>query len=107
MAKEIIGKAEFETEVLQAAVPVLVDFWAPWCGPCRLVAPHVEQLARNVEGAKVVKVNVDDNQDLAAAHRISSIPALLFFQDGREVRRYHGPRPREVLAADLEALKRA
>jgi thioredoxin 1 len=105
MAKEIVGKSQFETEVLQAEVPVLVDFWAPWCGPCQQIAPTIESLASSVEGAKVVKVNVDDNQELAIAHRISSIPALLFFKDGREARRFVGGRPPAVLTAELDALK--
>jgi thioredoxin 1 len=106
MARQIVGKAEFEAEVLKAEVPVLVDFWAPRCGPCRQLAPQIDALADAVEGARVVKVNVDDNTELAVAHRISGIPALLFFKGGQEVRRHVGARSREALAAELEALKR-
>jgi thioredoxin 1 len=103
---EVVGRPQFEAEVVRSEVPVLVDFWAPWCGPCKALAPTLEALAGEVEGAKIVKVNVDDNRDLAVAFRVTSIPALLLFKDGQEVGRHTGVRPRQVLRADLEALKR-
>jgi thioredoxin 1 len=106
MVKEIVGKAEFEAEVLRSRVPVLVDFWSPLCGPCKAIAPTIEELAGSVQGAQVVKVNVDDNLDLAVEHRISGIPALLFFKDGREAARHVGTRSRQVLSAELDRLKR-
>jgi thioredoxin 1 len=105
MLTNVVGRPQFETEVVQSEVPVLVDFWAPWCGPCRAIGPDIEALATSVEGAKVVKVNVDQNPDLAVDFKVTSIPALVFFKGGREVRRHVGARAREALRADLEALK--
>jgi thioredoxin 1 len=106
MVKELVGAAQLEEEVLQAEVPVLVDFWAPWCGPCRAMGPDIEALAATVQGAKVVKVNVEECPDLAIDYKISGLPSLLFFKDGREVRRHLGSRSKAALAADLEELKR-
>ena len=77
----------YDDEVLQSDVPVLVDFWAPWCGPCRAIGPAIEELASEFKGrAKVGKVNVDDEQDLAARYGVMSIPTLLFIQTSRDRR---------------------
>jgi thioredoxin 1 len=85
MVKKITG-AEFEQEVLQAGLPVLVDFWADWCGPCRMVAPVLEEVNRELEGkVKIVKVNVDEETELAQQYGIMSIPTLMIFKDGRAV----------------------
>lgn len=81
MAMEV-NMNDFQVEVLEAKETVLVDFWAPWCGPCRMQAPVLEKFAEENPDVKVVKVNVDDNQELAMEHNISSIPTLLVFKNG-------------------------
>jgi thioredoxin len=83
---DAVTDATFEHDVLQAAGPVLVDFWAPWCGPCRAVAPVLEELSRELAGRlKVVKVNVDESQQIAGALGVRSIPTLVLFKDGKPV----------------------
>ncbi len=93
----------FEAEVLQSDQPVLVDFWATWCGPCRMLAPTLELLASRYEGrVKVGKVNVDEHPDLAARYEISSIPAVLLFQNGTVKERLIGFRPIEHFETVLD-----
>ena len=88
MAEITLTKENFKNEVLNSDIPVLVDFWATWCGPCKMIAPIVEEIAEENEGKiKVGKVNVDDESDLAAEFRISSIPTLLVFKNGQIVHR--------------------
>ncbi len=83
MSEVTLNSANFEAEVIKSNIPVLVDFWASWCGPCRMIGPSVAQLAEKYAGkVKVGKVNVDENSDLAATYGISSIPSLLIFQNG-------------------------
>lgn len=93
----------FETEVLQAAGPVLVDFWASWCMPCRMQAPAIEKLAQ--EGYNVGKLNVDDEPELAARFHVMNIPTLIIFKDGKEAERMVGVQSKEVISGRLDALR--
>ncbi|GMU41794.1 MAG: thioredoxin-1 [Chloroflexota bacterium] len=96
--------ATFEQDVLKNDTPVLVDFWAPWCGPCRMVAPVVEELSNDYDGkVKFVKLNTDENPRVAAAYQIRSIPTLLIFKGGQAVGQIVGFRPKSDLAKHLEA----
>ena len=95
----------FSDEVLNSDQPVLVDFWAAWCGPCRVIAPVIEELAGDFEGrAKVAKLDVDSNPQTAMHFNVRSIPTLLFFKDGRVVDQLIGTAPKRVLTERLESL---
>lgn len=95
--------SNFQTEVLQSEKPVLVDFWAVWCGPCRMVGPIVDQLADEYAGrAKIGKVDVDSNQRIAANYQISSIPTLMVFKGGQVVEQVLGAQPKQRIAALLD-----
>ncbi|BBA79921.1 thioredoxin [cyanobacterium endosymbiont of Rhopalodia gibberula] len=94
---------KFKDDVLDSDIPVLVDFWAPWCGPCRMVAPVVEEIAEQYEGqVKVVKLNTDDNPQIASQYGIRSIPTLMIFKDGQRVDMVVGAVPKTTLANTIE-----
>ena len=100
-----VTDATFESEVERSTLPVLVDMWAPWCGPCRVIAPALDELAREMAGRlRIAKLNVDENPETSRRFDIRSIPALIFFKDGREVERMLGARPKTEIARRLEAL---
>jgi len=100
-----VTDSTFEQEVLRASKPVLVDFWAPWCGPCRMVAPVVEELAVEYDGkVEFVKLNTDDNPNTAVKYGIRSIPTLLVFKDGQPVGQIIGFRPKSDLKQRLDAV---
>lgn len=98
-----VTDSSFQGEVLESDVPVLVDFWAPWCGPCRMVAPVVEEIAEQYEGQiKVVKLNTDENPQVASQYGIRSIPTLMIFKGGQRVDMVVGAVPKTTLANTLE-----
>lgn len=98
-----LGDQEFKKEVLEAPGAVLVDFWAPWCGPCKMLGPVIEELADDYKGkAKICKLNVDDNQKTAGEYGVMSIPTVLVFKDGKEVNRMVGFAPKANIAKTLD-----
>jgi len=105
MSEIILTDQNFEQEVLKSKQPALVDFYADWCGPCQMIAPVIEELARDMAGkAKVGKLNVDENQAIVQKYNVMSIPTLIFFKSGREVDRVMGVQSKEELAKKLESL---
>lgn len=102
----IIDEGNFQENVVESDVPVVLDFWAPWCGPCNAMTPRIEALAKELEGKFVVaKVNVDENPELSKKYKISSIPSFLFFKSGEEVERLSGVQTGEKIKEVLESLE--
>lgn len=103
MGAEQVTDSTFKQEVLESEIPVLVDFWAPWCGPCRMVAPVVDEISEQYNGqVKVVKVNTDENPSVASQYGIRSIPTLMIFKGGQRVDMVVGAVPKTTLANTLE-----
>ena len=98
-----VTDSNFQAEVLESETPVLVDFWAPWCGPCRMVAPVVEEIAQErADDLKVVKLNIDENQQTAIDYDVMSIPTLIVFNHGQVAKKVIGAYPKRKLEAELE-----
>ncbi len=100
-----VTTTDFEQEVLQSEVPVMIDFWAVWCGPCRLIAPHVDAVSADYQGkVKVLKLNVDEEPEIAQKYGIMSIPTLLFFKGGKVVGQIVGAVPKSTIVQKLETI---
>ena len=98
-----VNDNNFQAEVIESETPVLVDFWAPWCGPCRIVAPILEEIAAEHEDLRIVKLNIDENQQTAAAFEVLSIPTMILFRGGQPVKKVIGAYPKKKLEAQLFA----
>ncbi len=97
-----VTDSDFQAEVLESEHPVLVDFWAPWCGPCRVVAPVLEEIADERDNLRIVKLNIDENQQTAMNYQILAIPTMVLFRNGQEAKRIQGAMPKKRLVAELE-----
>jgi thioredoxin 1 len=97
-----VTDATFESEVLESETPVLVDFWAPWCGPCRMVSPILAQINDERDDLRVVKLNVDENQNTAVRFEVLSIPTMILFKDGEVAKKLIGAQPKARIEAELE-----
>lgn len=103
MSVTAITSANFEDEIIKSSKPVLVDFWASWCGPCRMLSPIVDEIAKEQNDVKVCKINVDENQDLAAMFQVMSIPTLVLIKDGKIVNKSIGYKPKQAILQMLNA----
>lgn len=95
--------ANFEAEVLKSETPVLVDFWAPWCGPCQILGPIIDELASETQGVKIGKINVDESPSTASKYSVMSIPSIKIFKGGQVVKEFVGVQPKETLQEALQA----
>src|SRR3954464_6079988 len=98
-----VTDTNFQAEVLESEQPVLVDFWAPWCGPCRVVGPVLEEIAAERDDLRIVKLNVDENQQTAATFEVLSIPTMILFKNGQVAKKVIGAYPKKRLESELEA----
>jgi thioredoxin 1 len=98
-----VTDTNFQAEVLESEQPVLVDFWAPWCGPCRVVGPVLEEIAAERDDLRIVKLNVDENQQTAAAFEVLSIPTMILFKNGQVAKKVIGAYPKKRLESELES----
>ncbi|OIP79568.1 MAG: thioredoxin [Parcubacteria group bacterium CG08_land_8_20_14_0_20_48_21] len=107
MSEITLTDQNFASEVLQSKEPILVDFWAPWCGPCRILGPVIEEIAQETQnkGIKVGKLNVDENPNIAGNYNVMSIPTTMVFKGGKPVEQFVGVQPKQVLVKALEKAK--
>ncbi|MEN3791118.1 thioredoxin [Fulvimarina sp. MAC3] len=105
MATKTVTKDTFQSDVLGASKPVVVDFWAEWCGPCKMIAPSLEEISEENSNVEIAKVNIDENQELAVQFGIRSIPTLMMFKDGQHVDTLMGAQSKSKLASWIESAK--
>jgi len=97
-----VTDSNFQAEVIESSDPILVDFWAPWCGPCRMVAPVLEEIASERDNLRIAKLNVDENQQTAATYQVISIPTMILFKNGQIAKKVIGAYPKKRLEAEIE-----